>query len=72
MEALERHFAFQHENPPAPFNPSYNPKSQEWSDKASKKMLSQGFYDNHTLEECAKEYRRLYDKFKARFEKKSN
>lgn len=57
---IDDHFAFHHANPPAPFNPDYNPLSHEWSRQASQSMVDDGFYANHTREECAAEYAKRY------------
>ena len=61
MDAIEQHFAALHANPPAPFNPDYDPRAQGWRNQASDSMMQDGFYDNHTREECAAEWRRRYD-----------
>ena len=45
-------FDFWHRNKPAPFNPAYDPKADD-------------FYATHTRPECAAEWRRRYDAEKA-------
>lgn len=62
--ALEDHFMFLHQNPPAPFNPDFDPKATERGHKAAQSMETDGYYQNHSRQECASEYRRRYDRLK--------
>ena len=58
---------FQHEwnNPPPPFNPLFDPLAKGRSERVVTSMEADKFYDSHTREECAAEYRRRYDALKA-------
>ena len=49
---------------PAPFNSLYDPRAKHIHREAIDSMVSDNFYDNHTREECAAEFRRRYDKIK--------
>ncbi len=60
-DSLEKHFEHLHDNPPAPFNPLYNPLADTWSDEVSAAMEAEGFYDTHSREECAIEFRWRYE-----------
>jgi hypothetical protein len=62
-QKLAAHFETLHNNPPAPFNPLYNPNSKKASLLAVQSMQSDGFYDNNTREQCSIEYRKRYDNF---------
>lgn len=62
--ALERHFKEQHENPPAPFNPAFDPKAKERYRKVSESMEADGFYKTHSRKECRLEWARRYQEFK--------
>lgn len=53
-----------HVFPPAPFNPSYDPKANERSKAVSDSMESDNFYATHTREECKAEWGRRYDELK--------
>jgi len=64
-DPIAQHFAFHHANPPAPFNPDYNPNAKNWGNIASQSMMDDGFYANHSREECATEWRKRYDALKA-------
>jgi hypothetical protein len=58
-------FDFWHRNKPVPFNPAYDPAAADRSRRVTSSMESDGFYDRHTREECATEWRRRYDALKA-------
>lgn len=53
MKDLTKFFEYHHNNPPEPFNKSYNPQAKTISDNVSKEMEAEGYYDTHTREECA-------------------
>lgn len=53
-------------NPPAPFNPQFDPKAAARSSAAAESMSADGYYDTHTREECAAEWRRRYDDLKSK------
>ena len=57
-------FGYWHKNPPAPFNPLYDPGAKARYAAVTKSMEADGFYDNHTREECAAEWRRRYEELK--------
>lgn len=61
---LDKHFEALHNNPPKPFNPDYDPMAKTWSSMVVQSMEKDGFYDNHTREECSIEYRKRFDQFK--------
>lgn len=65
MTTLAAHFMEQHRNPPGPFNPNYNPNWKEIQKRVTSSMEADGFYDNHTREECSAEYRRRWDEIKS-------
>ena len=48
-------------HPPAPFNPSFDPKAKERFEAVSKSMEADGYYADHTREECKEEWRRRYE-----------
>ncbi len=50
--------------PPPAWNPDYDPKAKARYARVSASMEKDGFYDNHSREECATEWRRRYDKLK--------
>jgi hypothetical protein len=55
------YFAFHHDNPPAPFNPEADPKSEERYRKVTQSMQTDGYYATHSREECKREWARRYD-----------
>jgi len=55
-------------NPPAPFNPKYDPKAAERYKKVTSSMVRDDFYANHIREECAAEWRKRYEDLKAKGE----
>lgn len=55
---------FNHDVAPAPFNPLYDPKAKARYAEVTASMERDGFYDSHTREECAAEWRRRYDALK--------
>lgn len=63
--SLEEYFEKLHKNPPPPFNPEFNAQSLVWFREVTHSMEREGFYENHTREECAAEWRRRYDLVKA-------
>ena len=60
-QELAGFFEALHNNPPKPFNPSFNPKASEISREVVKSMEADGFYTRHSREECSLEYRKRYD-----------
>lgn len=65
-------FEKQWQNPPAPFNPDFDPKAKARYSAVTKSMEDDDFYAAHSREECRDEWRRRYDEFKARDDAKSN
>lgn len=61
---LKKHFEYLHSNPHGPLNPSYDPKAKEYFRLTVQSMEKDRYYDNHTLEECEKEWRRRYNLIK--------
>ena len=61
-------FTFWHNNQPKPFNPDYDPKAKARYAKVTESMEKDGFYDNHTRQECAAEWRKRYDELKEKGE----
>jgi len=55
-------FDYHHDNPPAPFNPSSDPRAKGWYNETSNSMEDDNFYDSHTREECKAEWKRRYEK----------
>lgn len=56
---------YQWKNPPQPFNPSYDPKAEERYRKVTESMQADGYYSNHTREQCKVEWARRYEELKA-------
>lgn len=64
MKNLEEYFLHLHNNPPASFNPDYDPKAKSRSKQVCNSMEEDAYYNNHTREECKQEWRRRYDVLK--------
>lgn len=69
-DAMEKALAFEHENPPAPFNPDFDPQATERHGKVIAEMQDAGFYEEgganfKTQEERKAEYARRYEAAKA-------
>lgn len=47
-----------HQEPPEPFNPDYDPYAATLMRAVAASMEADGFYDNHSLDECAAEVSR--------------
>ena len=58
---LEDYFLYLHNNPPAPFNPDYDPKASDRFKRVTQSMVADNFYASHTREECKTEWHRRYD-----------
>lgn len=58
MKALGQFFLSQWDNPPAPFNPAYNPAGLT-VEQAAQQLEAEEYYDTHTREECAKRIHHL-------------
>lgn len=54
-------FDYWHDHPPPPFNPLFKPYAAAVGHAVAEAMSEEGFYQTHTREECAAEYRRRYD-----------
>lgn len=54
-------FAYDHDNPPEPFNPDADPKAGARYRKVTESMEADCFYAAHTREECKAEWGRRYD-----------
>lgn len=54
-------FDYEHKNPPAPFNPDADPAAKQWYADVTASLEADGFYETHTRQECAAEWRRRYD-----------
>lgn len=52
-------------NPPAPFNPLFDPKAAGRYSAVTASMTADNFYEGHTREECKAEWARRYDALKA-------
>lgn len=59
---------FHHKNPPAPFNPEHRPHAKNIWGTIAPSMEADGFYDNHTREECSIEFKRRYKLAMAEYE----
>jgi hypothetical protein len=64
MKNHKNRFANLHNNPPAPFNPDCDPKAKKRYALVTDSMEKDNYYDSHTREECAIEWRKRYEKFK--------
>lgn len=53
-------------NPPAPFNPLYDPKAKDRYAAVTASLEADGFYKTHTREECKEEWRKRYEDLKER------
>jgi hypothetical protein len=60
---------WEHNNPPAPFNPEAKSYASEVWSKVAPSMEADGFYDAHTREECSVEFKRRYALAMEKFEK---
>lgn len=56
---------YHHNNPPAPFNPDYDPKAKDRYVAVSASMEADGFYLNHSREEARIEWAKRYDALRA-------
>lgn len=59
-------FDHEHRSPPPPFNPLFDPDAEDRYRRVTQSMQDDGFYDNHTREECKVEWGRRYDRLKDR------
>ena len=50
------HFQFLWDNPPAPFNPDYDPKADARFHQVTQSLEAEGWYASHTREECKAEW----------------
>ena len=50
-----------HEHPPAPFNPDYDSQAATKYAQVVAGLEDDGWYANHTREECKAEWRRRYE-----------
>ena len=53
-------------NPPAPFNPDFDPKAKARFEAVTKSMEDDDFYATHTREECKDEWARRYNALKTK------
>ena len=51
------------------FNPDYNPNWKQIREQTTASMEEDGYYDTHTREECAAEWKRRYEEISKKFEK---
>jgi hypothetical protein len=61
---LEAQFKHLHENPPAPFNPDYDPKAKDRYRQVTKSMQEDDYYNTHSQEECKAEWHKRYNNLK--------
>jgi len=61
---LEALFKEQHDNPPAPFNPDYDPKAKDRYRQVTKSMQEDDYYNTHSQEECKAEWHKRYNNLK--------
>ena len=57
-------FTEQWRNPPMGFNPDFDPRAKKRYAQVTSSMEYDGFYNNHTREECRIEWKSRYDKLK--------
>ena len=50
---------------PPPFNPHYDPSARKRYGRVTQSMEDDGYYDDHTREECSVEWKRRYDAHKS-------
>jgi hypothetical protein len=62
-------FANEWRNPPAPFNPDYDPGAKARYAAVTASMKADDFYRSHTREECKDEWSRRYDALRAKSQK---
>jgi len=63
-KTLTQCFQNLHENIPAPFNPLVDHKAAGRYSKVTRSMEVDGWYSNHSREECKVEWARRYDALK--------
>lgn len=56
---------YYHCNQPAPFNPDFDHKAKGRYVTVTNSMEADGYYSDHTLEECGIEWARRYAAYKA-------
>jgi hypothetical protein len=54
----------EHNFPPAPFNPDYDPKAKDKFHTVTSSMETDNFYATHTREECKREWAKRYQTLK--------
>ena len=59
--ALNDHMDNEWINPPKPFNSRFDPKASDRYQAVTDSLEADGFYANHTRQECADEWQRRYD-----------
>lgn len=57
---------YEHKNPPAPFNPKFDPKAEGRYAAVTASMQADGRYESHSREENSVEWKRRYDALKAK------
>ena len=60
-KAYYKSMQYHWDNPPPPFNQDFNPKAKQRYMDVTTSMEADGFYKNHTREECRIEWRHRYD-----------
>lgn len=60
------YFEEQWRNPPAPFNPDYDPKARGRYEEVTRSMEEDGFYKQNDREACRIEWRQRYEALVAR------
>lgn len=53
-----------HDAVPPPFNPEYDPKAKGRFERVTKSMEEDGYYQDHTREECKQEWHKRYELLK--------
>jgi hypothetical protein len=58
---LYKHLNWHHNNPPAPFNPLYDPKAKDRWAAVTESMVKDDYYATHTRAQCKEEWSRRYE-----------
>lgn len=54
-------FAYQHDNPPPPFNPTFDPAARARYERVTSSLVAEDFYASRSREECKAEWARRYE-----------
>jgi hypothetical protein len=57
---------YEHKNPPAPFNPDYDPRAKDWFAETTASLEAEGFYKTGTPASRKEGWRKRYEEIKAK------